>query len=252
MVSQDWAKNSGELVLTPGEIHVWRAVLDCSHSILLQYAATLADDEKARAARFFFERDHNRFVAARGILRHLLGGYLRCSPSDLQFAYHPRGKPFLVKLATNRSIEFNIAHSRNLALLAFSCGYSLGVDVEFVRSDIAAEEIAERYFCPQEVAELRALRPSARPEGFFLGWTRKEAYIKAVGDGLHIPLTSFRVSLTASQPAILESADKSRWSIKSLSPAPEYAGALVAEGSEGRDWQVRCWDWKGTSNFEKS
>jgi 4'-phosphopantetheinyl transferase len=239
-----WAENSGELLLSSSEVHVWRARTDASQSMTSRYAETLAADEKARAECFFFERDRDRYIAARGILRQLLGRYLHCSPAEVEFAYRAKGKPFLTQPASNPPIEFNIAHSRELVLLAFSSGRALGVDVEFVRSDIAAEEIAERYFAPQEVAELRALPPAARPQGFFLGWTRKEAYIKAIGDGLHIPLTSFRVSLTPSQPATLESADTSRWSLRSLSPGPEYAGALVVEGSEGKDWKVRCWDWK--------
>jgi 4'-phosphopantetheinyl transferase len=239
-----WAESSGELVLSPGEIHVWRAGLDCSQSILSRYAATLAADEKARAERFVFERDRNRFIAARGILRQLLGRYLHREPANLRFAYHAKGKPFLAHPATNRPLEFNIAHSRGLALLAFSFDFPLGVDIEFVRSDIAAEEIAERYFSPQEVVELLSLPPVARAEGFFLGWTRKEAYVKAIGGGLHIPLSSFRVSLTPARPAILESTDNSRWSLRSLSPGSEYAGALVAEGSEDKDWQVHCWDWQ--------
>jgi 4'-phosphopantetheinyl transferase len=244
----DWAENSGELILSSREVHVWRARIDGSPSIISRYARTLAADEKARAERFFFDRDRNRFIAARGILRQLLGRYLHCSPAEVEFAYRAKGKPFLARRAGNPPIEFNIAHSRELVLLAFSSGRALGVDVEFVRADIAAEEIAERYFSTPEVAELRALPPVARPQGFFLGWTRKEAYIKAIGDGLHIPLTSFRVSLTPSQPAILESVDSSRWSLLSLNPGPGYAGALVVEGSEDKDWKVRCWDW----NLDKS
>ena len=126
-------------------------------------------------------------------------------------------------------------------MLAFSLGRDLGVDVELIRSDIASEEIASRYFAPREVAELQSLPPSARAEGFFLCWTRKEAYIKAVGDGLQISLASFRVSLVPSQPPCLESADSSRWTLRSLSPAPDYVGALVGEG---KDWQLHCFDWQ--------
>src|SRR5271154_7601671 len=122
-----WAENSGEFVLSPGEIHVWRARVDCSKSALSRYAASLAVDEKARAERFFFERDRNRFIAARGILRGLLGGYLRCGPADLAFAYRAKGKPFLARPPSDPPIEFNIAHSRDLVLLAFSAGLALGV-----------------------------------------------------------------------------------------------------------------------------
>jgi 4'-phosphopantetheinyl transferase len=234
-----WPNNSGDLLLLPGEIHVWSAHLDCAGPLLERLAATLSVDETARANRFFFPRDRSAFIAARGILRHLLGSYLHRAPTDLQFAYQPRGKPFLAARSQDTPLEFNIAHSHGLALLAFSLGSSLGVDVEFVRSDFASEEIAERYFAPPEVAELRSLPPAQRPEGFFRGWTRKEAYVKALGDGLQIPLASFRVSLAPSQPAVLECADSGRWSLHSLSPAPDFAGALVAEG---KDRHVRCWN----------
>jgi 4'-phosphopantetheinyl transferase len=235
-----WPDNSGDLVLPRGEIHVWSARLACAGPLVEHLAATLSVDETARANRFVFARDRRAFIVARGILRQLLAGYLHRAPADLQFAYHPRGKPFLVPPFQHTPLEFNIAHSHGLALLAFCLGSAVGVDVEFVRSDFASEEIAERYFAPQEVAELRSLPPAQRQEGFFSGWTRKEAYIKARGDGLQIPLASFRVSLTPSQPAVLESADNGRWSLHTLCPAQDFAGALVAEG---KDWRVRCWNW---------
>jgi 4'-phosphopantetheinyl transferase len=235
-----WPSHSGDLLLLPGEIQVWSARLDCAGPLLERLAATLSVDETARANRFFFERDRNAFIVARGTLRQLLASYLHRAPTDLQFAYQPRGKPSLAPSSEDTPLEFNIAHSHGLALLAFCLGSSLGVDVEFVRPDIASEEIAGRYFAPQEVAELGSLPPSQRPEGFFCGWTRKEAYVKALGDGLQIPLASFRVSLTPSQPAVLECANSGRWSLHSLSPASDFAGALVAEGT---DWRVRCWNW---------
>jgi 4'-phosphopantetheinyl transferase len=235
-----WPSNPGDLLLFPGEIHVWSACLDSGGQLLERLTATLSADEMVRANRFFFARDRRAFIVARGILRQLLASYLHRAPTDVQFAYHPKGKPFISPTLHHTPLEFNIAHSHGLALLAFSLGSALGVDVEFVRPEFASEEIAERYFAPQEVAELRSLPPAQRPEGFFCGWTRKEAYIKALGDGLQVPLASFRVSLTPSQPAVLECADSGRWSLHSLSPAPDFAGALVAEG---KDWRVRSWNW---------
>jgi 4'-phosphopantetheinyl transferase len=235
-----WPSNSAELCLLRGDVHVWSARLDCAAPVLERLAATLSADETARANRFFFARDRSAFIAARGILRQLLASYLHRAPADLQFAYHPSGQPFLVPSTQDTSLEFNVAHSHGLALLAFSLDSPLGVDVEFVRSDFASEEIAERYFAPQEAAELGSLPPAQRPEAFFCGWTRKEAYVKALGDGLQVPLATFRVSLTPSQPAVLESADCGRWSLHSLSPASGFTGALVAEG---KDRRVHCWNW---------
>jgi 4'-phosphopantetheinyl transferase len=128
-----------------------------------------------------------------------------------------------------------------LALLAFALGRNLGIDVEFIRPEFPADEIAQRYFSPKEVMELRTLPPSLRAEGFYLCWTRKEAYIKATGEGLHVPLESFNVSLTPGRPERLESTDSGRWSMRSLYPDPFYAGALVAEGQQLR---LRQWGWE--------
>jgi 4'-phosphopantetheinyl transferase len=238
----DWISHpDGDLLIPPSEVHVWRVPLDSPGAALELLAATLSLEERARAEKFFFDRDRNAYIAARGALRQLLARYLGRAPSELQFGYEPRGKPFLAGPSVAQPLNFNVAHSRNIALLAFSAGPPVGVDVEFIRTDIASEEIAVRYFAPREVAELRALPPEQRPEAFFLGWTRKEAYVKALGDGLEIPLASFCVSLTPSLPATLESADSSRWTLRNLSPGPGYAGALVGEG---KNWDLRCLDWQ--------
>jgi 4'-phosphopantetheinyl transferase len=236
-----WCPNPGPLEFEEAEIHVWRAYLDRTETILHQFEATLSADEKIRADRFVFQRDRNHFVGTRGILRELLAGYLRRSPEDLQFDYSALGKPSLRGEIFRHSVQFNVSHSHGLALLAFTVGRNLGVDIEFVRSGFASEEIADHYFSTQEVAELRTLPPSLQEEGFFLCWTRKEAYVKARGEGLHIPLGSFRVSLTPGQPEILESPDSCRWRMWSLHPDPQYVGALVVEGQNLR---LRQWGWK--------
>jgi 4'-phosphopantetheinyl transferase len=235
----EWSASPAASAIPPREIHVWRARLDGSEFLREQLEATLAPEEIARANRFLFPRDRQHFVVARGILRQLLAGYLGRSPADLAFAYQNRGKPYLVPGRADRPLAFNVSHSHGLALLAFAPGGEIGVDLERIRPDIPSAEIASRFFAPREVVELESLPPSQRPEAFFLCWTRKEAYIKALGEGLQIPLTSFRVSLSPGQPAILESADASRWTLCSLSPAPDYSAALVAEG---HDWRLRLFD----------
>ena len=241
--TNDWTSHhGGDLLISLSEVHVWRVPLDCTEAVLRPLANTLSLEERTRAEKFFFDRDRNAYITARGVLRQLLAHYLHRPPSELQFGYQARGKPFLANPSADQPLNFNVAHSRNIALLAFTAGPSVGVDVEFIRTDIASEEIAARYFAPQEVAELHALPAGQRPIAFFLGWTRKEAYVKALGDGLQIPLASFCVSLTPSQPATLESADSSRWTLQNLSPGPGYAGALIAEG---KDWTLRCFDWQG-------
>jgi 4'-phosphopantetheinyl transferase len=235
-----WVRNPAPRKLTGGEVHVWRANLHCEEAALHRFAATLASDEMARANRFYFQRDRNSHIAARGILRELLGQYLNRSPSELVFDYGSFGKPSLRPDTPEPFVQFNVSHSHGLALLAFATGRQLGVDVERIRPDIAAEEIAERYFSPIEVAELNALPPSLRAEGFFLCWTRKEAYVKARGEGLQIPLKSFHVSVTPSHLERLHSADSNRWSLHSLRPSPDSVGAVVAEGQNSH---LLCYDW---------
>src|SRR5450432_3775189 len=220
--------------LQDGEVHVWKAHLDCEEASLRRLEATLSTEETARADRFFAERDRNSFVTTRGILRELLGRYLKCTPAQIEFCYGPKGKPFLPPDPCRLTVQFNVSHCHGLALLAFTPRRNLGVDVERVRAEIAAEEIAERYFLPKEVAELRALHPSLHAEAFFLCWTRKEAYIKARGEGLHIPLESFRVSLTPGKAEKLESPGGARCGLQSIQLDEAYVGALVGEGC---DWE---------------
>src|SRR5271163_4602803 len=143
--SEQWSPGTNPVELAADEIHVWRARLECSGQILRQFEATLAPDEIARADRFFFPRDRNSFVATRGLLRRLLANYLQSVPADIAIANHPRGKPF-VAADSGKQLEFNVSHSHGMALLAFSMGRQLGVDVEFIRAEIASEEIAERFF----------------------------------------------------------------------------------------------------------
>ena len=238
--SSSWTDSPRKVDLRGGEIHVWRARLDCDKPLLKQFEATLSSDEMSRAERFHFSRDRNAYIICRGIVRELLARYLNRSASELEFGYGPWGKPFLQQDDPSQPIQFNMSHSQGWALLAFGIGRNLGVDVEFIRADVAVTELAERYFSMQEIAELKALPPTMRAEGFFLCWTRKEAYIKARGEGLQIPLDSFHVSLIPGMPERLQSLDSSRWKLRSLNPDSGYVGALAAEGN---DWQVRCWDW---------
>ncbi len=235
-----WNSPTKGLRLEGGEIHVWKAWLDCGVEPLRRLEATLCTAEIARAERFFEKRDRNGFVAARGILREILGRYIGRPAGELEFDYSERGKPSVRAEKGRESVEFNVSHSGGIGLFAFAARGSVGVDVEKIRPGVSNIEIAERYFSPQEVKELQALAPALRNEAFFLCWTRKEAYIKARGEGLHIPLESFSVSLTPGAPEALVSEDSTNWKLQSLSVAEEYVGALVGAG---QDWQARFWSW---------
>lgn len=240
-----WSATKENPALESGEIHVWRAFLSVDQSLLQHLESTLAEDEKARAARFIFDRDRDHFIAARGILRHLLSRYVECPAGTIKFAYGPQGKPALADPGSKSSVRFNLSHSHGLAVIAVGAGREVGIDVELLRPEFAGEDIAKRYFSAREVRELAQLPVGSRTEAFFRCWTRKEAYIKARGEGLHVPLDSFSVSLSPDRFPELLSADESRWKIESLVPSSEaerrYAAALVAEG---KDWASRYFNWR--------
>jgi 4'-phosphopantetheinyl transferase len=238
-----WQLPNADLLLPRHEVHVWRAPLDQPQS-LTDFFATLAPDEKQWAARFHFQKDREHFIAARGMLRAILSRYLNIKPDDLAFGYSAYGKPFLVN-EQGGDVRFNVSHSHSLALFAFAREHDLGIDVEQIRTEVAEEQIAERFFSACEVAALHALPANQQAEAFFNCWTRKEAYIKARGEGLSLPLDQFDVTLAPGEPAALlrtriAANEASRWSMIELAPAAGYKAALVVEA---RDWQLRCWQW---------
>lgn len=247
-----WPPPPDELALNDGEVHVWRADLRPAPEETERLSRLLSADETDRANRFHFARDRERFVAARAALRQILGLYLRVAPGDLRFRYGEFGKPSLAEERATLDLRFNLAHSHDLALCAVAARREVGVDVEFMRAELTGEDIARRYFSPREVRELEGLPAELRVEGFFNCWTRKEAYIKARGEGLSFPLHGFAVSLRPGEPAALlevagEPREVSRWSLRDLEPGAGYAAAVAAEG---KNWQILCYEWstrKGAS-----
>ena len=240
-----WFEPPERLSLGSGAVHVWRVSLDESPSQLALFQNTLDDDERSRADRFYFSRDRERFIVARGVLRALLSRYLDRSPKSLSFSYGTHGKPALASESGADGIRFNLSHSHGTALYAVTRGRELGVDLEFIRCDLEAEQIAERFFSQSEIVALRALPPALRAYAFFLCWTRKEAYIKARGEGLSMPLDQFDVSLIPGEPAALLSTQPDpdealSWSLNNLTPASGFAAALA---TKGRDCTLSCWQW---------
>jgi 4'-phosphopantetheinyl transferase len=228
--------SQGELPLSSDEVHVWRAFFDQETSHINELAWTLSEDERLKAKRFYFQKDQRRFVITHGILRKMLGQYLNIEPNRLKFSYGSHGKPTLNGIPDGHSLCFNMSHSNGLALFAFAWNRKVGVDVEYVRSMPDIEEIAERFFSPRENAVFRTVPAGKKLEAFFNCWTRKEAFLKANGDGLSRSLDSFEVSLAPGKPARLLSVEgdlqeASRWSLWALVPASEYIGALAVEGS---------------------
>lgn len=198
----------------------------------------LAADEIARADRFHFAKDRNHYLVARGLLRKLLAAYLGIGPTELRFVYAEKGKPSL-EASQQGEINFNLAHSKARAIYAFSRGRELGVDLEFIREDLAGEQIAERFFSEREIDQLRTVPAALRKQAFFNCWTRKEAYIKARGEGLSMPLHQFDVSLVPGEDAALlrnhkEPDEVERWKMLSVTVPDDYVAALVVEGHEWR------------------
>lgn len=211
-------------------MHVWRARLDPPDDSLM---AVLSPEERERAARFHFERDRSRFAMGRGYLRALLGRYVGCAPEQIVFRYGQRGKPSLAADATG--LEFNAAHSHDVALFAFALGAPVGVDVELVRPGPAEEGIADRFFSPLEAEALRSLPEAERREAFFRCWTRKEAFVKANGEGLTYGLDQFTVSLSPDEPARLvdvarDPREADAWSLHHVDPGDSYIGAVAVRG----------------------
>jgi 4'-phosphopantetheinyl transferase len=222
--------------LAEGIVDVWRGRLDQSPSIRRRLEALLSDDERERAARFRFERDRSRYVVGRGLLRVLLAGYAGLDAAHLCFRYGRHQKPSLV----GSGPFFNVAHSGAVVLYAFSASREVGVDVELLQLELPGDGIAERFFSPVEVAALQALPEEERPRAFLACWTRKEAFLKARGDGLTLALDSFDVSLASGEPAAVLGTrwspdEHSRWTLVDLSD-PER-GQVAALAARGTDWQ---------------
>lgn len=221
---------------------MWRIILEQRGDLLDRLRRTLAPEELDRAGRFRFEHLQRHFVVSRGFLRHVLGRYLEASPSELRFSYNEYGKP---ALEGEQSLQFNMSHSHEIGLVAVTRDAAVGVDVEHIRADFASEDIATRFFSRLEVETFSSLPKEERVAAFFRCWSRKEAYIKAIGKGLSQPLDGFDVTLAPSDPAALLRAgeeDKLQWTLSDIDVGPDYASALAVEGIPS---QISCWRYVG-------
>ena len=236
--------------LAGGETHVWRVALDPPRECVARCLARLSDAERARAERFRFPKHRDHFAVARSALRGILARYLSVSPEVIEFSYAEHGKPELSDAGAG--VQFNVSHSGELALCAVCLGHSIGVDIEWagrrlLRNEAEMLRLAKRFFAPDELAALRALPPADRAQGFLNCWTRKEAYIKARGEGLSLPLDEFTVSLAPDQtPALLHTSagpeEANRWSLHALDPGDGYVAAVAVEGGSAT---LQLWQWTG-------
>ena len=229
--------SSATACFADGTIEVVVTRLDVEPEAVRAAAALLSDVERQRASRFAFDRDHRRFTVARSRLRQLLGARLEVPPDSVELVYGKRGKPALARRFADSGLRFNVAHSEDVAVYAFSPGREVGIDVEAVRVIRDADHIAARFFSRRENEDYLALDPRDRALGFFNCWTRKEAFIKALGDGLYYPLDRFDVSLAPGEPAEILRVGRTPgndcgWRVESFSPAPGFVAAAVTESGQ--------------------
>lgn len=240
----DWGAPPPEPALPVRTVHVWRADLEeLGASRLRRLEQHLSADEQVRATRFHFARDRERFVAARGLLREILALYLGMPARRLSFGYGANGKPFL---AEHGALRFNVSHSLDTVLVAVAHEREVGVDIEYLREGVTIEIAGTVLSAPEKLA-LSRLDSEAKRMAFLQFWTRKEAYVKADGRGVSLPLKHIDVSVPTDHVAVLDEASGrwricTNWTLRTLTAGPDHAAALAAEG---QDWRlVRC-QWSG-------
>ncbi|BAY84242.1 4'-phosphopantetheinyl transferase [Calothrix parasitica NIES-267] len=240
-----WLKAPSDITdikLLPNEVHIWRENLDNVKALLEDFAQVLSEDELVRARRFHFEQHRQRFIAGRGILRNILGRYLNIEPSQINFGYEPRGKPFLEQKLYENNLCFNLSHSQNYALYVMSLNNSIGVDLECINSKTDVVSLAQRFFSPSEFAVIESASPEQQQQLFFRYWTCKEAYLKATGTGLK-DLQKVEISLTHEKPAELNISNIENSGVWSLLEIQPFSNCAATVAVRGRDLQFKYWDY---------
>ena len=237
-----WATPPQMLSLTQ-EVQIWRANLDLPLTQIEQLVPTLSSDEQQRADRFRFPVDRQRFIASRGILRTLLGRYLKIEPADLRFSYGDHGKPSVDTLHHPSTLQFNLSHSQAWLLCAMTQQHSVGIDLECLRSLTDLEGLTRRFFAPAEHQAIHTLPMEQRSRAFFQYWTCKEALLKASGKGL-IDLSSVEIAITNETIELIRWADDpvhSTWQIYSFTPTPDAVAAIAINTQAP---QFSFWQWQ--------
>jgi 4'-phosphopantetheinyl transferase len=239
---RDWLPPPAEFTLAKDEVHIWQAHLNLSEAQCQTLARLLSPDEQQRAQRFYFEQHRQRFIAGRGMLRTILGRYLKLAPHQLQFSYEPRGKPWLADSCGGDWLRFNLSHSEDLALFAVTHDRTIGIDLEQIRPLSDTEQLAKRFFSPREYAAICASPPPQQQVTFFRYWTCKEAYLKATGEGI-ARLSQIEVTLSPdASPSLHDISGNGQvlknWTLAELIPADDYRAAVAVAG---RDLPIRCW-----------
>jgi len=240
-----WRQPPREISLGNNEVHIWRVNLDRDPLYVQSIYKHLSKDEQKKAERFFFDKDRKNYIVARGFLRVVLSRYLDKNPNELRFLYNCYGKPRLLGFQGFGNITFNVSHSRSIALFVITRYREVGIDLEYILPDFDFMQAAEQFFSFRENAALREIpRKKERERAFYNCWTRKEAYIKARGEGLSLPLNQFDVSVTPGEPAKLLRhygipQEVNRWALKEIQIARGFVASLAIEG---KDWHLTCFD----------
>jgi 4'-phosphopantetheinyl transferase len=230
------------LELPLGGVDVWQIHLAVREEEIHCCRSLLSEIEIERANCFRFPRDSSHFIVARSAMRKILSRYVKARPQDVVFSHNARGKPEFGSTFAGSEIKFNLSHSRDFAVLAVTQSLRVGVDIEFINHAIATDEVAALFFSQREMNTFLALSPGEKAEAFFACWTRKEAYAKALGEGMSLPLESFDLGFEPGAPAALSRSggqEPQRWSTYDITADPGYAAALVVEGKEHRLRQVK-------------
>ena len=222
-------------LLAGSDLHIWCASLNSSLEDLSYYTSLLSSDEVVRAERFYFERDRNHFIIGRGLLRTLLGSYLDVEPFQIEFVYGQYGKPALKAGLYKQVLEFNMSHSRDFAIYAFGLDRKIGIDLEHVRPMPDMDDFARQFFSLRENLLINSLSGKQKEDAFFKTWTCKEAFLKANGNGLTVPINKIETSLESDGSVKLMSIGRVKehgefWYLKVFSPFPGYQAAVAVEG----------------------
>lgn len=232
--------------ISTDEVHLWRIPLERDEAGLERDRSILSDDERRRAGRRRFELHRRRFLASHAALRRILGRYLDRDADSLRFAYGEHGKPHLLDRPDDLDLRFNLTDSADVAICAVTVRREVGVDLERIRREMAFLRLAERWFAPSEIFELRRIPEQLLPAAFFATWTRKEAYVKAHGGSIIGSTRSFAVTVDPGERRVGlmipgdERASR-RWSIRAVPVDPGFCGALAIEGGATR----RSFRWNG-------
>ncbi len=240
-----WQPRPQQWPLTGTDVHVWAANLEQPATRISSLQQILSRLEQARAAQFKFEKGRNQFITGRSLLRTILGSYLQLNPAQLRFQYNARGKPSLESSSAQGPLHFNVAHSKDLILIAVTRACPVGVDVEHLHPVNDFKDIAARFFTSGETTKLISAPADQQMVAFFNLWTRKEAYLKATGDGISGGLKEVEISCLPEEPAQILAISKNeeaakRWTLSELNPAHGYAAAVAAEA---KDLRLSCWQW---------